>query len=162
MKKVVFILLALFVIASVSVGCSSSDFDLRQTVEAYNDSVIQLYMTGSSDRLRLVASPTEQRRISDIFANMQAEGKLMESNLENIEFVEINKPDKGIAAVKTKETWAYRVFNQNEDPNGDFVKVNYDVTYNLSEKKQNLKRSAGDNDQKWLVDTVTVIGEQKH
>lgn len=138
-------------------GCSSADFGFRQTVEKYNKAVIEFYKTGSSADLINVATQTEQRKISEKFDNMRAEGKSMEAELNSISFKEITRSSKNIATVKTTENWSYRIFNKNEEPNGKFEKVNYDVTYNFTNNKESKNKTSGD----WLVDAVTITAENK-
>lgn len=158
MKKIVLITGFVALILLGISGCSSTNFSFRQTVEKYNRAVIEFYKTGSSADFKYVATPTEQRKISQTFANMKAEGKSMEAELNSISFKEITRSSKNIATVKTTENWSYRIFNQNEEPNGKYNKVTYEVTYNLT----NIKEASKDKpDDDWLVDAVTITAEKK-
>lgn len=160
-KKRIFTKLAVSVIilALSTWGCSTENFGFRNIVEKYNRAVIEFYRTGSSDDLKLLTTDTEQQKVSQILANMQAENKSLEAELDSINFIETVRSSKYMATVKTIEKWSYRIFNPNEEPNGKFNKVTYDVTYNLTNKNGKYSDKKSDN---WLVDTVTITAEKKN
>lgn len=161
MKKIQLITGLLTLILFGIYGCTSANYDQRQTVEKYNKAVVELYKTGNSTNLEQLATETEQRKISEKFANMKAEGKSMEAVLNKITFIESAENSKYLATVKTKEEWSYRIFDQGQEAGGKFEEVTYSVTYNLIKNKKKRNKTSGNINKNWLVNAVTITEEQK-
>jgi len=123
---------------------------VQHTVVRYTQLLAEGYSKMNMTILQEVA--TEEQALK-AYRHMSALGDAkirMEPHLEDIEFVEIELPEKGLAKVKTKEEWNYAHVSM-KIPGQSVVKgLMYNLDYEL------VKR-----DGRWLVSSVSILEENK-
>lgn len=136
------------------VGCSPmvSDADVaavEHTVRAYNEALIQGFVTFDMNALNLTATEEQAQRDYYLMAAL-GEGRIqMFSTLRSIEFGEVTFPEEGKASVTTTETWDYEHVSLDTS---ETVRTETGVVYRLH---YDLVLQDG----RWLVDRVTSLDE---
>ena len=124
--------------------------EVKDTILRYNKLLTGGYSKMNMTPLREVATLEQSIRVYDHMAALGEAGIRMESQLVDIKFLDIQFPKKDFAKVKTSERWNYsHIRIDSEMPGQNFVKgLIYKLSYELVRK-----------DEKWLVSSVTVLGE---
>lgn len=159
MNKFLFLMLFLLVFLSALAGCSSSYFELKDTIQKYNLAAAKYYKTGEFEDLKRFATRFEQSKLSENYSNLLEEGNSLNMNVEKIEIVNSSIAGES-TSVQTKEQWHVRLFGVQGETLDDY-RVMYDVNYALTKNPLAKKNTASDIHQKWLVDSVTITSEQK-
>lgn len=133
----------LFILILVTLfGCSdSTQKQVRQTVKAYNDTLMQVYTTGNIDLLNTVATEQEARRVQLFLSYLNDEHKVMQAKLKQFDFVDTlqrtsktkdGKKTSVYYQVYTNELWEYTYLDSRnsavlEGPTTLKYKATYDV-----------------------------------
>lgn len=157
MKKALFMLFALVGTSVCGYGADSERDSLaaQHTVLRYDQLLAQGYATMNMTNLQEVATKEQAVKVYNHMAAL-GEGKIrMESQLEDIDFLDIRLPEKDLARVKTREKWNYTHINMaNDGKTMPSRKVVQGLIYNLAYE---LVRQDG----RWLVSSVSVLNEEK-
>ncbi len=137
--------LIFFLVIFLIAGCNN-DNPLR-IIKDYNQTVIYAYKTGDARDLRKVAGEREARVIGVLIDTKRNAGLVLESTLEDIKLLGVNKTADGGMIIDTIERWSY--FDRPLKPGiplGDIIKAEMKVQYECRKE-----------DGKWKVMKVRVI-----
>lgn len=88
-------------------GCSHQKDEPLKIVRAYNEAVIYAHKTGDTSRLTEVAGDREARIISILIDTKRAAGLVLESTLEDIKVINVEKINSNSMIITTSERWRY-------------------------------------------------------
>ena len=151
MMKITYMILVLLM---TLLACSRDTADIKQvkgTIIRYNQLLAEGYTKMNMNPMQEVAT---EEQATKVYYHMAALGEAkvrLESEVKEIEFLDIQSIDIQNVAVRTRETW-------------DFRHVNYEtLQIGLQEKGfiYTLKYELTKKGDRWLVSRVTALGEEK-
>jgi hypothetical protein len=127
----------------------------REVIMAYNNGVIEAFKKGDAGVLKEVAAEGQARRMANLIDARRQKGLALESRMEDMEVVSVQKSHGGVA-VRTRERWCYC---DRETGTGQLIGRPSEDRY---EKVYFLKRRGG----RWVVEKVELtappkLGEKK-
>jgi hypothetical protein len=123
---------------------------VTHTILRYNQLLAKGYAEMNMTPLQEVAIEEQALKAYHHMSALGAGKIRMESELVDIEFLNVELPEEDRARVKTKETWNYRHIGM-EMPSQTVVQgLIYELSYELVRK-----------DGQWFVSSVTVLKEEK-
>ncbi len=149
-EKISFICLMLLTVIVFLSGCTKSDKKevelIKQSVMRYDQLLEAAYVMMVPGPLKEIATEEQTRKVMHHMYALKEGGIRIESELKEMEFLDINFLDDKRAIVRTKEIWDFRQVNFKTDK---VVLDEKDVIHNLSYEliKEN---------DKWLVNSVSV------
>lgn len=93
---------------TLALGAGCAEPPAARAVRAYDEALVVAYRTGDGDGLRAVATPEEMRRVRALLALKAAARLVLESELEALEVLAVERPSPDVAVVITRERWRYR------------------------------------------------------
>jgi hypothetical protein len=135
-------------------GCAAESrkptLAVQHTVLRYTQLLLVGYAQMNVTPLQEVATERQAMRVFNHMAALGSAGIRMESELVDIEFLNIGFPEKSVAKATTRETWNYTHMNTDtEMPNGRPVTgLIYTLSYELMRKNG-----------RWLVSSVSTLKE---
>lgn len=125
---------------------------VEHTVLRYSQLLAEGYSKMNMTPLQAVATEEQASRVYRHMAALGDAGTRMESELKDIEFLDIQISDKDGARVKTRERWNY--IHQSTDTGLARRTVVEGLIYELA---YNLVRQ----DSRWLVSSISVLSEER-
>src|SRR4030042_2381746 len=153
MKKVLLVILLMGIcICGCRAGTEKDTVAVKDTILKYNQLLSEGYAKMNMTPLREVATDEHALKVYHHMAALGEAKIRMESQLVNIEFLDIQFPQKYSAKVKTKEKWDYTHVNiGTKMPATTVVQgLLYKLSYELIKKNG-----------KWLVSSVSVLEGNK-
>jgi hypothetical protein len=107
----------------------------ERAVQAYCDAVIIAYRTSDASAVLPVTTEREWRKIFTLIDVKQADGLVLESELESLTVTSVNQPNPGFMRVAATERWRYfdRPIELGKPPAPEFV-VEMDLVYSFVDK----------------------------
>jgi len=128
--------LAVVLAGTVTSGCGDDlQTEGERAVRAYCEAVIIAYRTGDADTVLPVATEREWRKIFTLIDVKQANGLVLESELEKLDVTSVDQPNSGFMTVAATERWRYfdRPIELGKPPATEFV-VEMDLVYSFVDK----------------------------
>ena len=153
MKKAPLVILLMVIwIGGCDVATAKDTQAVKDTILRYNQLLAEGYARMNMTPLREVAT---EGRTQKVYHHMSALGEAkirMESQLVDIEFLDIKLPEKDLARIKTKERWNYTHINIGSKMPSQTVGQGliYKLSYELVRK-----------DDRWFVSSVSVLEEEE-
>jgi hypothetical protein len=151
-KATLVILLTVIWIGGCHFGREKDTRVVKDTILRYNQLLAEGYAKMNMTPLQEVATAEQATRVYYHMAALREAKIRMESQLVDIEFLDIQFPKKDSAKVKTREKWNYTHININSKMPAQTVVQGliYNLSYDLIKK-----------DGKWFVSSVSVLEEKK-
>jgi hypothetical protein len=151
-RTIIIILLMVICTGGCRVDTEKDARAVKDTIVRYNQLLAEGYAGMNMTPLQEVATGGH---VQKVYHHMTALGEAkirMESQLVDIEFVDIQLPKEDSARVKTRERWNYAHINIDTKMPGQTVVQGliYTLSYELVRK-----------DGRWLVSSVSVLEEEK-
>jgi hypothetical protein len=139
-------------IGACSIDAGKDTRAAKDTILRYNQLLAEGYAKMDMTLLQKVAT---QEQAKKVYTHMAALGEAkirMESELVDIDFLDVQLPKENVAQVKTKETWNYTHVNIDTKMPGQTIVEGlvYTISYELVMQ-----------DGQWFVSIVTVLEEHK-
>lgn len=153
MKKALPVIVFMLIwIGGCGVDTAKDPRAVKDTILRYNQLLTEGYAKLNMTRLREVATEAHAQKP---YHHMSALGEAnirMESELVDIEFLDIQLPKKDLAGVRTREKWNYSHTNiDSKMPSQTVVQgLIYTLSYELVRK-----------DGRWFVSSVSALEEEK-
>jgi hypothetical protein len=125
---------------------------VKETILQYNQFLVEGYAKMDMTQLQKVATPEQARKVYQHMAALAEANIRMESQLVDIQFLDVQLPEENVAQVKTRETWNYTHVNIDTKMPGQTIVEG--LIYALSYE---LVMEHG----QWFVSCVTVLEEHK-
>lgn len=146
--------LAISLALAAVTGCAKKEDpglkEIRQAVWRYDEALIRVYNELDPKPLYGLASEKEIGKVRMIIWRFMGEKKIMESRLNDLKFVRIEKKGRGSAEVETLEKWRFRHLREGT---GEEVMP-------WTEKEYSLTFEMLRQDGKWIVDSSKLTGEE--
>lgn len=125
---------------------------VKHTVLRYSQLLAEGYSKMNMTPLQAVATEEQASRVYRHMAALGDASTRMESELKDIEFLDIQISDKDGARVKTREKWNYIHHSMDTGlPRWTLVEgLIYELAYNLVRQ-----------DSRWLVSSISVLSEER-
>lgn len=152
MNRMMYGALAVFLIFSGLIGCGKKDNTdrVKDTVLRYNRLLAESCAKMDISPVKEVITENHESVLEHRLEGLRTSGRSMESELREIEFLELRPLRKNIMMVKTREVWDVR---HRDIKNGGTVNEIKGLAYVMS---YTLAGREG----KWLIDSADVIEEK--
>lgn len=138
-------MIPVFLLTALVAGCSSERAESRNVKAAitrYNQLLPGCYHNLNMNPMQEVVTSEHATKLKYHMAALRKEGGRMDSQLENIEFVDVKFPKDDDAVVLTHELWNGVKGGEKQYEEKDFP---YEMTYELTKKEG-----------RWLVKSITT------
>ena len=138
------VLILIFISCTENISNSKSH---EKIILRYNELLVRGYVEMNMTPLREVATEDQVQKVYHHMAALGESGLRLESELKDIDFLEINYDGKNIAFVKTRESWDYNHFHINTKKSSKKIEnFVYELTYRLTKE-----------DGMWIIANVESI-----
>ena len=151
-KTILIILLTVIYVVGCRAGTEKDTRAVKDTILRYNQLLAEGYARMNMTPLREVATEEHAQKVYHHMAALGEAKIKMESQLIDIEFLDIQYPKKDLVRVKTKEKWNYTHINIGTKMPAQTVVQGliYKLSYELVRK-----------DGRWVVSSISVLEENK-
>ena len=152
-KQVLIVVSLMFVwIGACSIDAGKDTRAAKDTILRYNQLLAEGYAKMDMTLLQKVATQEQAKKVYNHLAALGEAKIRMESELVDIDFLDVQLPEENVAQVNTRETWNYTHVNIDTKMPGQTIVEG--LIYILS---YGLVMEHG----QWFVSSVTVLEEHK-